>query len=143
MTDQYDDVPLEGLPPEFQALLLEASRLRGLRPPERAEAREWFATNTLAHPLALNHFASRAHAEQFVAHLYEAGAKCVSVDNIRYREHECPGGSSSDALIVELPADPDARARILALCNQHCMADASTGARFVDQGQESLYLWWD
>ena len=44
------------------------------------------------------------------------------VDNIAYHDSAQWGGAYSDSLIVEVPDDTESRSRIIALCNQHSMA---------------------
>lgn len=111
--------------------------------PRRAEVRAWLAGNKGKDPIACNHFRSRADAEAFVESIYSAGAITVEADPIQYHDAEQWGGPYTDQLRVQLPEAADARAAIIALCNQHCMADPTMGTKFEDKGQSELLLWWD
>ena len=120
------------------------TQTRKPEPPERVEAREWLASNARrVNPIACNHFKSREDSTQFVEGLYAAGAVRVWADIIAYHDAEEWGGPYTDTIVVELPADAGPRARIVDLCNAHCMADSGTGEPFIDTGQPSLSLWWD
>jgi hypothetical protein len=114
-----------------------SERRRESGQPDSAEAREWLAANEHPHPIALNYFQTRAASEQFVESLYAAGATRVLVDNISYDDAE---GPHSDSMVVELPDAPEARTRILTLCQANCHED---GSDFTDKGQGSVSLWWD
>lgn len=131
----------EGIEQLQRAFEERAQRLE--KQPLRAEARQWLSANRREHPLALNHFGSRADAERFVTELYSAGASHVAADNIDYRSDVDGGGSRSDRLIVHLPADAEQRARLFELCNRDCLGPESTGNKFVDTQQAELHLWWD
>ena len=112
--------------------------------PDEMEARAWLAAaNQGPVPLALNHFKTRIAVESFVNGLYSLGAPKVTACNISYSDGPDIETSHSDSLIVALPKDAKNREAIIELCNLHCMADSSTGARFTDQGQANLSLWWD
>jgi len=128
---------------ELARALAAAEQRKRQGPPDRAEVREWLAGNRRENPIAVNHFWTRAEAERFIDQLYSAGAERVWAENIAYHDAEEWGGPYTDSLTVELPREGEARARVIALCNQHCMADASTGAQFLDSGQPLLQLWWD
>lgn len=155
MTTDKDDDPVEELlrvlsggegserMKELARVLAAAEQRRQEGPPTRAEAREWLVGNKRDLPVAVNHFWRSGEAEQFVKELYAAGARRVVVENISYGDVDQWGGPYADSLIVELPDDGQARSSVIGLCNQHCMADPSTGTQFVDEGQPSLSLWWD
>ena len=116
---------------------------RSEAPPRQMEARDLLASNPSEHPIALNHFCGRVDTEKFVERLYALGAGRVLADNVSYDDDSTRSGPYTDSLVVQLPEDKDSREALVSLCNEHCMADASTGAKFVDQGQPTLYLWWD
>jgi hypothetical protein len=122
---------------ELAWALGQSERRRETGQPDTAEAREWLAANEHPHPIALNYFQTRAASEQFVESLYAAGATRVLVDNISYDDAE---GPHSDCMVVELPDAPEARTRILTLCQANCHED---GSDFTDKGQGSVSLWWD
>jgi hypothetical protein len=115
----------------------ESERRRAAGKPDSAEAREWLMKNSHHNPIALNYFPSRTASEQFIEGLYAAGATKVLVDNISYDDAE---GPHSDTMVVELPADSEGRARVLALCRANCSAE---GSEFTDTGQARVSLWWD
>ncbi len=96
---------------------VEGERRRQEGPPEQAEARSWLASIPRGVPLALNHFNTRAELESFVADLYHAGATAATVQNTSYEDIASGGSPSSDTLLVALPDDAQARARVFALCN--------------------------
>ena len=131
--------------PRFVALgrAFEAAEERRRTQPDEMEARAWLALTQGKVPLALNHFRTRAEVESFVNGLYSLGASQVTVCNISYTDGPELDASHSDSLTIALPDEPKSRALIIELCNQHCMADSSTGARFTDEGQATLSLWWD
>ena len=144
MGDDFDELFKRFLAKAEQMSPGITTRERPPEPPERVEARSWLASNARrGNPIAINHFRSREESTRFVDDLYAAGAVRVWADIIAYHDVEEWGGPSTDTIVVELPADAAARARLLALCNAHCMADSGTGESFVDTGQTSLSMWWD
>jgi hypothetical protein len=81
----------------------------------------------------------KSRAVAFVKKIYELGAvRVVAVDiNREFPEHE-----DTDKLIVELPKDPEARAKIFRFHNDFALSrcwDAET----PDEGGRYLMFWWD
>jgi hypothetical protein len=80
----------------------------------------------------------KKHALAFVEKIYELGAvrvKAVKIDR-EYPEHE-----STDRLVVELPSDPEARARVFSFYNEHSQERGWDPDD--DDGRHYLIFWWD
>jgi hypothetical protein len=105
--------------------------------PEDPEAREWLRSNPGHAPLAANAF-DADDARAFVDSLYAAGAVRVVIASENIRDEDPP---YCDALRVQLPADPAARAAVLALTNAQAESEGFDPAD--DTGQEVVFLWWD
>mgnify|MGYP005846809521 CR=1 FL=1 len=109
---------------------------------EGREAGQWLAANGNPYALASNRFESKADARAFVAELYARGAERVVVapDSIRPEPEE--GGDYADTLIVGLPDNAVARARLVALGEAETRRDGYTlDEDLVERGY--LFLWWD
>lgn len=112
------------------------------------EAREWLAKNSNLSPLASNRFGSREVAQQFVESLYVAGATLVHVTMIHDEPWriEQEGGPYAESLLVKLPDETKARAKILAIAEEEMRNE---GFLEDDEGledkvrEESISLWWD
>lgn len=112
------------------------------------EAREWLAKNGNPSPLAGNRFGSREEAQQFVESLYAAGAVTVHVSMIHDEPWriEQEGGPYAESLLVKLPDQTTARAKILAIAEEEMRNE---GFLEDDEGledkvsEESISLWWD
>ncbi len=100
---------------------------------ERMEAREWLHISDGKAVLAPSRFSNAAAIQIFVEALYSAGARKVEIANSQ-------PGSAADTVIVTLPADPQARARVLSATN----AEASLAGLPVehDEGQPLVALVW-
>ena len=125
------------------AAAVERTKQRKTLEPDEVEVRAWLATTNCKWPIALNHFSNRLNAERFVEDVYAAGAVRVVAANIAYHDAAEHGGPYTDTLHVVLPDTAQERIAVIELCNAHCMADSSSGAKFVDEGQSRLVLWWD
>lgn len=109
----------------------------------RYEARQWLAGNINPFPLASNRFESKAAAAAFIDSLYALGADTVYVLNVQQdsawlaRE----GGPYADALLLRLPDDPGARARLLQVNAREARHQSFAPDRA--RGQRYLFFWWD
>ena len=105
------------------------------------EARRWLGENKHPFGFASNRFRSTHLALQFVEALYDAGAEKVVVRQKSIRPEPEHGGDYADALIVRLPAAPEARERVLDIARQEARRDG------IELGPETqhgvLFLWWD
>ena len=111
---------------------------------EKPEAREWLTDNPNQRALVGNRFIDSREALIFVNLLYELGAVRVRIDNIydeteRIREQ---GGPYADTLIVELPDDNAARARLYELF-EHELAEKQGLDLEPYIGHDELHFWWD
>jgi hypothetical protein len=107
------------------------------------EALKWLRQNSSDGALAANRFADTADAIRFVESLYAAGATHVLVNDENIVD-EGDGEFYADALVVYLPTDPVAHARVAALCRRE--ADRETGitsAKSEWEAAENVFLWWD
>lgn len=108
------------------------------------EAREWLTHNPNPWPFAGNRFAGPHEALIFVNLLYELGAVRVLVDNIfdeawRIEEN---GGPYADTLIVELPEDVEARAKLHELHEVEIVEKQGLELdRYLEE--DTLIFWWD
>jgi hypothetical protein len=112
---------------------------------EGPEALQWLRTapNGDDNAFASNRFQGTENAIRFVESLYAAGAVRVIVnqDNI---VDEGGGDFYADALVVLLPEDPAARARVVKICKQE--SDREEGEVSDDADWETgdcVFLWWD
>ena len=105
--------------------------------PEDPEAREWLRTNPGDAPLAANAFDVEL-ARAFVDSLYAAGARRVVIASENILDEDPP---YCDALRVQLPDDPAARAAVLALVNVEVVSEGFDP--YEDTGQDVVVLWWD
>jgi hypothetical protein len=109
--------------------------------PRNVDARKWLSRKRQRSVLAGNRFGTTELGLAFVEELFAAGAKSVSIpgDTIDF------GGDNdadhSDTLIVKLPKDPAARARVLAITNREMKREGME--QEPDEGQADVRLWWD
>ena len=108
------------------------------------EGYEWLTGNPDQRALAGNRFIDSREALIFVNLLYELGAVSVRIDHIydeaeRIREQ---GGPYADTLIVELPDDNAARARLYELF-EHELAEKQGLDLEPYIGHDELHFWWD
>lgn len=109
----------------------------------RYEARAWIAASMNPSPFASNRFYTKDAAAAFIDSLYTAGADTVWVLNVEQdsawvaRE----GGPYADALLVHLPSERSARARLFAFGAREARHEGFDPER--DRGQRYLYFWWD
>jgi len=106
----------------------------------RYEARAWLAGNANPSPFASNRFETQAAGAAFIDSLYVLGADTVYMVNVEQDSAwvQEEGGPYSDALLIRLPADPAARARLFAVNAREEGLDPET-----DHGQQYLFFWWD
>ncbi len=109
----------------------------------RYEARAWLASNGNPYPFAGNRFDSKDAAGAFIDSLYAARADTVWVLNVEQDSARVAteGGPYADALLVRLPADRAARARLFAFDARGARHEGFDPDR--DSGQRYLYFWWD
>lgn len=109
----------------------------------RYEARAWIAARTTPYPLASNRFNTKEAAAAFIDSLYGAGADTVWVLNVEQDSAWVAqeGGPYADALLVQLPSDRSARARLFAYEGREARHEGFDPER--DRGQRYLYFWWD
>lgn len=105
--------------------------------PEDPEAREWLRSNPGDAPLAANAFDAE-EARAFVDALYAAGARRVVIASENIQDEDPP---YCDALRVQLPEAPAARAAVLALTNEQALSEGLDPEE--DTGQDVVFLWWD
>lgn len=108
--------------------------------PRNVEARKWLSRRNQP-VLAGNRFGTNALGLAFVEELYAAGARSVMIpgDTIDLGSDGDP--DHSDSLIVRLPKDRAARARLLEITNREAAREGLEEER--DEGQGDVHLWWD
>lgn len=109
------------------------------------EALAWLrqAPNGDDNAFASNRFHGTPGAIRFVESLYAAGASKVIVNEENIVD-EGGGDLYADALVVLLPQDRAARARVVAICKPE--ADREDGVISSDEEWETgecVFLWWD
>lgn len=106
---------------------------------EDPEAGEWLSAGEEERSLAGNRFDTNEEAADFVADLYRAGATkvVIAVESIRTEAQ----GLYADAIRVALPSDSSARSALIELVNQEAENEGYDPEE--DNGQASVYLWWD
>jgi len=118
-----------------------ASRTRAAGPKIRdTEARKWL-TRKKPSLLAANRFGSTEAGRQFVEECYAAGAVKVVVPGDAVDPDDGEGFAHADALRVQLPQDPAARQRVLAIVNREARREGFD--EVADTGQQEERLWWD
>ncbi|REK12937.1 MAG: hypothetical protein DWQ37_09935 [Planctomycetota bacterium] len=100
------------------------------------EARRWLKGNESESALASNRFGPTDEALRFVNELYRAGATRVVVPSDAISDDGVE--RYADALVVELPSNPDKRSRVLAICERELRRQGLD----PDDGDQ-VYLWWD
>ena len=116
------------------------SRAAGVRPNE-VEAREWFSGELATSILAMNRFGTSERGLAFIEELYAAGAREVLVSEDAVEVDSDAGVVHADTLVVRLPADTAARARVFGIINREARSEGFDEE--VDEGQEDARLWWD
>lgn len=105
------------------------------------EAKNWLKSNRHTAALASNRFGSTDEALEFVEQLYSAGAvKVVVLPSSIIAEPDLDG-DYADALIVVLPDESSAMARVLAIGNAEAARDGMELGPETKQGL--MFLWWD
>jgi hypothetical protein len=108
------------------------------------DARQWLNDNLNPHCFAGNRFYDKQEALDFVNRLYELGAVRVWVDNILdepYRLRE-EGGPYADTLIVELPEDRLARAKLHEVFEYELHERQGLDLEPCTE-DDTLIFWWD
>ncbi|HYH78379.1 MAG TPA: hypothetical protein VEX86_01235 [Longimicrobium sp.] len=129
----YVDVELRLAPPPPPVDAGDPASIR----PEDPEARAWLRSNPGDAPLAANAFDAET-ALAFVESLYAAGARRVVIASENILDEDPP---YCDAIRVQLPGDPAARAAVLALTNAEAEGEGFDPEE--DTGQDAVFLWWD
>jgi len=109
------------------------------------EALEWLRTapNGDDNAFASNRFRGTENAIRFVEGLYAAGAVRVIVNQESIVD-EGGGDLYADALVVLLPQEPAARARVVAICKHESDREEGEVSRDADwQTGDCVFLWWD
>jgi hypothetical protein len=109
------------------------------------EALDWLrrAPNGDDNAFASNRFQGTDNAIRFVESLYAAGAAQVIVNQENIVD-EGGGDLYADALVVLLPREPAARARVVGICKREM--DREEGVMSSDaewDTGECFFLWWD
>jgi len=109
----------------------------------RYEARAWITANANPNAFARNRFDSKEAARAFLDSLYASGADTVYVLNVQQDSAwiQREGGPYADALLVRLPSDAAARARLFEFGARETRSEGFEQER--DRGQRYLYFWWD
>ncbi len=139
LLDEYDPEGYEAYWAEMDRRMEEEGKRR-----TKPEAREWLARNPNPWPFAGNRFADAREALVFVNLLYELGAVHVQIDNIHDEDWriEENGGPYADTLIVELPEDPAAKARLRELHEVELVEKQGLDIDPYTQ-RDALIFWWD
>jgi len=109
----------------------------------RYEARAWLQANANPSPFASNRFDTKEAAVAFVEALYASGADTVYVLNVQQDSAWVAqeGGPYADALLLKLPRDRAARARLYAINAVESRREGFDPE--PDRGRRYLYFWWD
>jgi hypothetical protein len=102
------------------------------------EARSWLRRNRNPAPLGANHFIGAVAARRFVDELYAAGATRVLVPEDHILDED-DDGPYADALVVFLPAVPEARATVCLRCQQEMDEPEVLDVNDLNP----VFLWWD
>jgi hypothetical protein len=139
LLDEYDPEGYEARWEEEDRRMEENAACR-----QRPEAREWLTQNRNPHAFAGNRFIDSREALIFVNLLYELGAPNVWVDNIYDEAHriEEEGGPYANTLIVELPEDSAARAKLRELHERELAEQQGLDIGQYTRG-DALEFWWD
>ena len=139
LLDEYDREGYEAHWEEVERQMKDDAARRA-----KPEAREWLAQNRNPHAFAGNRFVDSREALIFVNLLYELGAVNVWVDHIldEARRIDEQGGPYADTLIVELPQDSAARARLFEL-HERELAEGQGLDTGLYTGAGTLIFWWD
>ena len=109
--------------------------------PRNIEARKFLARRRSTAILAGNRFGTNKGGIDFVEELYAAGAAKVMIPADTVQDDGPEGHLHSDTLIVTLPKDPEARARVFAISSREARREGFDEER--DEGQKDLLFWWD
>lgn len=110
---------------------------------DQLEALQWIKENNNIRPLAGNRFGDKATALEFIERLYKEGATNVIIDNIFDEEWRIKedGGPYADTITVYLPTDDEKRKSLFVIFNEESEREGFD--KWVDQGDNSVDLWWD
>lgn len=106
------------------------------------EALEWLGATWNRSAFATNRFGTTRQALEFVQQLYAAGTTNVTVDNILFLPNH-DWTPYADTLVVTLPADQSMRRELFELIEQVGRPDEGDDESLIDDGQQSVRLWWD
>ena len=139
LLDEYDREGYEAHWEEVERQMKDDAERRA-----KSEAREWLAQNRNPHAFAGNRFVDSREALIFVNLLYELDAVNVWVDHIldEARRIDEQGGPYADTLIVELPQDSAARAKLYEL-HERELAEGQSLDTGLYTGAGTLIFWWD
>ena len=147
-----------GLMKTFVALLVLGSLLMGTGCPQKASddqaeakteeahtavALDWLRSNKNESAFATNRFGPTSAAVSFVEQLFAAGATQVFVVSRFYEPDRIAGegGPYADELLVQLPDDPEKRAKLFKIIAKETEEEGFDAPR--DTGQSIESLWWD
>jgi hypothetical protein len=107
---------------------------------ERSDALAWLRANWSPSAFATNRFGTTQHAIEFVEQLHAAGATGVWIDNVMLLPN-LQWTPYADAVLVQLPEDPDRRRRLFDVMEQvgkpDELEDRTAGPI------PAVWLWWD